>query len=44
VSTFDGDVQPWMQLQVVAAEGSPGPEVPPTPGVAPDHPFRSLIS
>ncbi|MGN7724909.1 tetratricopeptide repeat-containing diguanylate cyclase [Luteimonas sp. 22616] len=44
VSTFDGDVQPWMQLQVVAADGSPGPEVPPTPGVAPDHPFRSLIS
>lgn len=44
VSTFDGDMQPWMQLQVVAADGSPGPEVPPAPGVAPDRPFRSLIS
>lgn len=43
VSTFDGDVQPWTQLQVVAA-GDPTAHGMATPEVASDRPFRNLIS
>lgn len=45
VSTFDGDVQPWTQLQVVAIESLSTPGGPPAPEEAPDHrPFQNLIS
>jgi diguanylate cyclase (GGDEF)-like protein len=42
VSTFDGDVHPWTQLQVVAADGSPVPQASEVAEVAPDHPIRGL--
>jgi diguanylate cyclase (GGDEF)-like protein len=42
VSTYDGDIQPWTQLQVVAADGQPDDRRERTLEVASDDPFRRL--
>jgi len=49
VSTFDGDTQPWTQLQVVALDGQAGPEQDEpkqerTPEVASEDTFQRLMS
>jgi diguanylate cyclase (GGDEF)-like protein len=44
VSTFDGDMQPWTQLQAVADDGSPAAGMPTAHGEASDRPFRGLMS